>query len=94
MNLNILCYHCNMERVLLYEMKQEDRATRTARKTYNRISPIYDFMVGLVERSRYSIWREILWSKVEGTKILEVGVGTGTGYCYFDCLCRSIHLSV
>lgn len=64
-------------------MKKEDRATRTARKTYNRISPVYDFMEGLVERSRYSIWREILWSKVEGTKILEVGVGTGKNFPYY-----------
>jgi hypothetical protein len=47
-------------------MKQEDRVNKAARKTYNRISPIYDLMEGLVERSRYSIWREILWSKVEG----------------------------
>jgi len=58
-------------------MKKQDRATRAARKTYNRISPIYDFMEGLIEKSRYNIWRETLWSKVEGTKILEVGVGTG-----------------
>ena len=35
---------------------------------------------GLVERSRYSVWRELLWSKVEGNKILEVGVGTGKNF--------------
>jgi ubiquinone/menaquinone biosynthesis C-methylase UbiE len=64
-------------------MKHEDRATRAARNTYNRISPIYDLMEGLVERSRYGIWREILWSKVEGIKILEVGVGTGKNFPYY-----------
>jgi len=64
-------------------MKQEDRNTRTVIKTYDRIAPIYDFMEGLVEKSRYRRWREMLWSKVEGTKILEVGVGTGKNFPYY-----------
>jgi len=64
-------------------MKKEDRATRVVRKTYNRVSPIYDFMESLVEMSRYKKWREILWSKVQGTKILEVGVGTGKNFPYY-----------
>lgn len=38
---------------------------------------LYDPLEGLIEMSRYSKWRELLWSKVEGTQILEVGVGTG-----------------
>jgi len=60
-----------------------DKATEAGRKTYDRIAPLYDFMEVLVERSRYSKWREILWSKVEGTKILEVGVGTGKNFPYY-----------
>ena len=64
-------------------MKTESKNTETARKRYNRIAPVYDLMEGLVERSRYSVWREILWSKVEGTKILEVGVGTGKNFPYY-----------
>jgi ubiquinone/menaquinone biosynthesis C-methylase UbiE len=40
-------------------------------------------MEGLVERSRYSKWRGLLWSKVEGTRILEVGVGTGKNFSYY-----------
>jgi ubiquinone/menaquinone biosynthesis C-methylase UbiE len=40
-------------------------------------------MEGLVERSRYSKWRGLLWSKVEGTRILEVGVGTGKNSSYY-----------
>lgn len=61
----------------------ENKDTAAARRRYNRIAPVYDFMEGLVERSRYSTWREMIWSKVEGNKILEVGVGTGKNFpCY------------
>ena len=64
-------------------MKTESNNTEAARKRYNRIAPFYDFMEGLVERSRYSKWRELLWSKMEGNKILEVGVGTGKNFPYY-----------
>jgi ubiquinone/menaquinone biosynthesis C-methylase UbiE len=64
-------------------MKEENQTTETARKRYDRIAPVYDLMEGLVERSRYSKWRELLWSKVEGSKILEVGVGTGKNFPYY-----------
>jgi ubiquinone/menaquinone biosynthesis C-methylase UbiE len=61
----------------------KDKATETARKRYNRIAPLYDLMEGLVERSRYSKWRQLLWSRVEGSRILEIGVGTGKNFPYY-----------
>ncbi len=61
----------------------EDKATKTAQRRYNRIAPVYDLMEGLVERSRFRIWRKFLWSKVEGPRILEVGVGTGKNFSYY-----------
>ena len=64
-------------------MSTEDKATEIARRRYDRIAPFYDFMEGLVERSRHSKWRELLWSKVEGTSLLEVGVGTGKNLPYY-----------
>ena len=64
-------------------MKTGNKATEAAKRRYNRIAPVYDLMEGLVERSRYSKWREILWSKVEGNDILEVGVGTGKNFGYY-----------
>jgi len=64
-------------------MTMESKVTEAVRRRYDRIAPVYDFMEGLVERSRYNRWREILWSRVEGRKILEVGVGTGKNFPYY-----------
>jgi len=64
-------------------MATENKATAAARNRYNRIAPVYDLMEGLIERSRYSRWRKLLWSKVEGQRILEVGVGTGKNFPYY-----------
>lgn len=64
-------------------MRNENETTRTARRRFDRISPIYDAVEGLVERSRFSGWRQLLWSKVEGNRILEVGVGTGKNFSYY-----------
>jgi len=60
-----------------------DKATELAKRRYNRIAPLYDLMEGLIERSRYGKWRELLWSKMEGINILEVGVGTGKNFPYY-----------
>lgn len=64
-------------------MTTESKVTEAAKKRYNRIAPVYDFMEGVVERSRYSKWREMLWDRVEGSNILEVGVGTGKNFPYY-----------
>ena len=64
-------------------MKTESHNTEAARKRYNRIASVYDFMESLIERSRYSGWRQLLWSKVEGQMILEVGVGTGKNFPFY-----------
>jgi len=64
-------------------MKTEIQNAEAVRKRYNRIAPFYDFMESLVERSRYSRWRELLWSQVEGNNILEVGAGRGKNFPYY-----------
>jgi len=64
-------------------MREENKTTEAARKRYDRIAPVYDLMESLVERSRYGQWRKLLWDKVEGSKILEVGVGTGKNFPFY-----------
>ena len=64
-------------------MAAEDKATEITRRRYNRIAPLYDLMESLVERSGYSKWRQLLWRKAEGTRILEVGVGTGKNFPFY-----------
>ncbi len=64
-------------------MLTQYRATEITRGRYNRIAPLYDLMESLIERSRYSKWRELLWNKVEGNNILEIGVGTGKNFPYY-----------
>jgi len=64
-------------------MTKGSKATEATKRRYNRVAPVYDLMEGLVEMSRYSKWRELLWSKVEGSKTLEVGVGTGKNFPYY-----------
>jgi len=59
------------------------KASQTAKKRYDRIASLYDLTEAVIERLRYSRWRELLWSKVEGSKVLEVGVGTGKNFPYY-----------
>ncbi|MDO8715839.1 MAG: class I SAM-dependent methyltransferase [Dehalococcoidales bacterium] len=61
----------------------EYKTTETIRRRYDRFAHLYDFIVDGVGRSRFHQWRKLLWSKAEGTLILEVGVGTGGNLVYY-----------
>jgi phosphatidylethanolamine/phosphatidyl-N-methylethanolamine N-methyltransferase len=58
------------------------RATRIVRKRYDRIAPLYDAVVRTAEKGNAGGWRSLLWEKVEGKDILEVGAGTGLNFLY------------
>jgi ubiquinone/menaquinone biosynthesis C-methylase UbiE len=67
----------------MLEMQYENKVTKIARGRYDRNAPVYDLMEGLIEGTRFKQWRPLLWSKVEGTRVLEVGVGTGKNFPYY-----------
>jgi phosphatidylethanolamine/phosphatidyl-N-methylethanolamine N-methyltransferase len=56
-----------------------DKSTRW----YNRLAWLYDFSMGLMEGTSIAQWRALLWSKIEGKNILEVGVGTGGSFPFY-----------
>ncbi len=67
--------------------KVKGRETVATKARYSRIAPIYDLMEVLPEL-RYRSWRERFWAIVRGelsggSRLLEVGVGTGKNMPYW-----------
>lgn len=51
---------------------------------YNRIAKVYDLLEKPMESMTMGKWREKLIEKIEGEKVLEVGVGTGKNLIYYS----------
>jgi ubiquinone/menaquinone biosynthesis C-methylase UbiE len=71
---------------------KRDTAATNAR--YSRIAPIYDLIEFLPEL-QYRSWRKRFWEQIEGnlsrgSRLLEVGVGTGKNMPYWP---REVHLT-
>jgi ubiquinone/menaquinone biosynthesis C-methylase UbiE len=58
------------------------KATKLTQHRYDRQAALYDLNNGLPERLAVGRWRRLLWSKVEGNRLLEVGAGTGANMPY------------
>jgi phosphatidylethanolamine/phosphatidyl-N-methylethanolamine N-methyltransferase len=56
-----------------------DRKTEVVRRRYDRVAPFYDAVL----KHAPILWWQMLWSKVEGESILEVGVGTGMSFQFY-----------
>lgn len=51
-------------------------ATAHTKSRYNLVAPLYNLMEAPIEHFLYRPWRRRLWGRVEGPKVLEMGVGT------------------
>jgi ubiquinone/menaquinone biosynthesis C-methylase UbiE len=54
-----------------------------ARKRYDRIAFLYDFLEAPMEHMRFAAWRKRLRAGIRGKRALEVGVGTGKNLTYY-----------
>lgn len=61
----------------------KNNTTEDTRRRYDRVAPFYDLMEAFAERTSFARWRKLQWSKVEGKRILEIGVGTGKNFPYY-----------
>lgn len=57
--------------------------TEIIRKRYDRLAPYFDRMESMMEKLMMGELREKIWQKIQGEKILEVGVGTGKNFPYY-----------
>jgi ubiquinone/menaquinone biosynthesis C-methylase UbiE len=60
-----------------------NKKSQKIKNRYNRISKVYDLLEKPMEAMSMSKWRRVLIRKVEGKKVLEVGVGTGKNLLYY-----------
>jgi ubiquinone/menaquinone biosynthesis C-methylase UbiE len=54
-----------------------------ARKRYDRMAFLFDFLEAPMEHMRFAAWRERLRVGIRGKRALEVGVGTGKNLTYY-----------
>ena len=59
------------------------KTTASVKRRYDRMATLFDFVERRGGGSRLRQWRALLWSKVEGSIVLEVGVGTGANLPYY-----------
>jgi phosphatidylethanolamine/phosphatidyl-N-methylethanolamine N-methyltransferase len=59
------------------------KTTDITKKRWNRTAHLYDLIMAIAERIGLRKWRRLLWSRVESSRVLEIGVGTGNNFPYY-----------
>jgi ubiquinone/menaquinone biosynthesis C-methylase UbiE len=67
-----------IEKMLSHSIK-----TQRIKSRYNRLAFFYNFMEAPIEWFRFGTWRHKLTKRITGTRVLEVGVGTGKNLPYY-----------
>ncbi|HLO13462.1 MAG TPA: class I SAM-dependent methyltransferase [Anaerolineales bacterium] len=72
-----------------------DRETVLTRRRYDRLAAIYDLRTYIAEEYLFKKFRQMLWSRIKGGRVLELGVGTGANIPYYpkECLVTAVDLS-
>lgn len=70
-------------------MRQAEHSDIT-RQRYDRVAFFYDLFESPFESLLFSHWRSMIFDRIQGEKILEVGIGTGKNLPYYP---RDIHFT-
>ena len=64
-------------------MSSEDKTTEIIMGRWNRTARYYGYMMAVLDRFGLRKWRRLFWSRVETSRVLEIGVGTGNSFPYY-----------
>lgn len=64
-------------------MASGDKTTEITKGRWNKTAGHYDYVIAIAERLGMRKWRRLLWSRVESSRVLEIGAGTGNNFPYY-----------
>ena len=64
-------------------MSSGDNTTEIIKGRWNSTANHYDYIMAVAERVGIKKWRTPLWSRVENSRVLEIGEGTGNNFPYY-----------